>query len=214
VLPGRRGLRLTLVDKPERTQSQILLGQPAPAWGDPEFLALQVGTTAFGGTFTARLMNEVRSKRGLSYGASARVGQGRGPRSLITHVFPSLEQTRETLELVLALYRDWAKDGLTDDEVAFAKGYLANSFAFNIATPEERLDLRIAIALAGMPADHGATYVERVRKVTPAEVRHALRHLRPDDLELCIVSTAEELRPLLDGLLDPQSIEVVEYDSY
>ena len=25
-------MRITLVDKPERTQSQILMGQPAPAW--------------------------------------------------------------------------------------------------------------------------------------------------------------------------------------
>ena len=39
----RRGMRLTLVDKPERTQSQILMGQPAPRWHDPDFLALQVG---------------------------------------------------------------------------------------------------------------------------------------------------------------------------
>ena len=102
----RTGLRLTLVDKPERTQSQILIGQPAPRWQHPDFLALQVATTAFGGTFTARLMDEVRSKRGLSYGASARVGQGRGAKALVAHVFPSLEQTPETLALVLRAVDD------------------------------------------------------------------------------------------------------------
>ena len=109
----RGGMRLVLVDKPERTQSQILMGQPAPRWHDPDFLALQVATTAFGGTFTARLMDEVRSKRGLSYGASARVGQGRGAKALVAHVFPSLEQTPETLELVLRLWRQWVEDGVT-----------------------------------------------------------------------------------------------------
>ena len=124
-LARRTGMRLTLVDKPERTQSQILIGQPAPRWHDPDFLALQVATTAFGGTFTARLMDEVRSKRGLSYGASARVGQGRGAKALVAHVFPSLEQTPETLELVLRLWRDWVADGVTEREVEFARGYLA-----------------------------------------------------------------------------------------
>ena len=148
----RTGLRLTLVDKPERTQSQILMGQPAPRWQHPDFLALQVATTAFGGTFTARLMNEVRSKRGLSYGASARVGQGRGAKALVVHVFPSLEQTPETLALVLGLWKTWVTDGVTDDEVEFTRGYLANSFAFSIATPEDRLELRTGLELAGMPA--------------------------------------------------------------
>jgi zinc protease len=213
--PGRRqGRRITVIDKPERTQSQILMGQPAPRWVDSDFLPLQVATTAFGGTFTARLMNEVRSKRGLSYGASARLGQGRGQRGLVVHVFPSLEQTPETLELVLRLYREWAKEGLSDDEIRFAQGYLANSFAFNVATPEDRLDLRVAVAVSGLPVDHAQTYAQRIRAVTPAEVRSAMEaHLHPVDLEVCIVSTAEELCPKLEAAgigVD----EVVAHDSY
>src|SRR2546423_11973901 len=160
----KSGMHLTLVDKPERTQSQILIGQPAPRWHDPDFLALQVATTAFGGTFTARLMDEVRSKRGLSYGASARVEQGRGAKALVAHVFPSLEQTAETLELVLRLWREWIEQGVTEAEVAFARGYLAKSFAFSVATPEDRLELRTALELAGMPRDFADTFAARVTK--------------------------------------------------
>jgi DNA-binding CsgD family transcriptional regulator len=66
-------------------------------------------------------MNEVRSKRGLSYGASARMGQGRGRKSLVVHVFPSLEQTCETLELVLRLWREWIEAGVTAREVEVLK---------------------------------------------------------------------------------------------
>ena len=210
----REGRRVVIVDKPERTQSQILLGQPAPRWADDDFAALQVAVTAFGGTFTARLMNEVRSKRGLSYGASARLGQGRGQRGLVMHVFPSLEQTPETVELVLRLHREWVTDGLSDDEVEFAKGYLANSFAFNVATPEDRLDLRLAVAISGLPADHPDTYVSRIRQVTPEEVRRAMKqHLDPEALEVCIVSTAEELQPALESA-GVRVDEVVPFDSY
>ena len=216
-VPRRHGRRLLLVDKPERTQSQILLGQPAPRWHDPDFLALQVATTAFGGTFTARLMDEVRSKRGLSYGASARVGQGRGAKALVAHVFPSLEQTAETLELVLRLWREWVEAGVTGDEVAFARGYLAKSFAFSVATPEDRLELRTALELAGMPRDFADTFAPRVSAVQRADTQRALRtHLTADDLEIVIVTTAEELRPKLQaaGLLDGVEVDVVAYDSY
>src|SRR5205823_669014 len=114
------------------------------------------------------------------------------------------EQTPETLELVLRLWRDWVKEGVTDAEVEFARGYLAKSFAFSIATPEDRLELRAALELAAMPRDYGTTFAARVQAVTPAEARAAqAAHLTPGDLEIAIVSTADELMPKLEaaGLL-------------
>ncbi len=215
--PTRQGMRLTLVDKPDRTQSQILLGQPAPQWGTPEFYALQVATCAYGGTFTARLMNEVRSKRGLSYGASARVAQGRGRRALVVHVFPSLEQTAETLELVLGLHADWVKSGITADELEFSRGYLASSFAFGIATPEDRLELRTGLELDGLPHDYAQTFPSKIRAVTLEETRRVMHdYLTASDLEVCVVSTVDELQPKLDaaGLLSRFTVERVAHDSY
>jgi zinc protease len=215
--PTRTGLRLTLVDKPDRTQSQILFGQPAPQWGTPDFTALQVATCAYGGTFTARLMNEVRSKRGLSYGASARMGQGRSRKSLVQHVFPSLEQTAETLALVLRLHREWVEQGITAEELTFVQGYLANSFAFSIATPEDRLELRTALEQAALPPDYSASFPERVRAVTLAHTKEAMqRHLTPGDLEVVLVTTADQLLPKLEAakLTDGVTVEVVAYDAF
>jgi zinc protease len=142
------------------------------------------------------------------------MGQGRGQRGLVVHVFPSLEQTPETVELVLRLFEEWAQNGLLDEEVNFAKGYLANSFAFNLATPEDRLDLRLAVAISGLPLDHAETYPARIRAVDAQAVRRSMNaHLRPQDLEICLVSTAETLRGPLEQAGIPVD-EVVPYDSY
>ncbi|HEX2574436.1 MAG TPA: pitrilysin family protein [Polyangia bacterium] len=195
-----RGLRALLVDKPERTQSQILIGQPVPAWSDPDFIPLSVATNAFGGTFTARLMTEVRAKRGLSYGASARLGQGRGPRSLLVYVFPSIERTGETLELVLELWRDWVENGLHDEELAFARENLASSFTCDLVTCDDRLDLFLSMALCGLPPDYMETTAARIRAVTPEQVRATMkRHLRARDLTVTVLSTAGALRDQLQG---------------
>lgn len=215
--PDYPGQRLCLVDKPERTQSQILMGQFAPRWAEPAWLPLRVAVTAFGGTFTARLMDEVRVKRGLSYGASARTGAGRGRPMLYVHVFPSAQQTPETLELVLRLYREWAEQGLQAGEVDFAKGYLARGFAFRIETPEARLSLRTELLLCGMAQDYIETFPQRVTAVTVDEVNEAMRaYLRPDGLLTTVVGTAETLAgpiaavPALAGV--PR--EVLSFDSY
>jgi zinc protease len=133
------------------------------------------------------------------------------------HVFPSLEQTCETVELVLRLYGELAHDGLTDDELAFARGYLADSFAFGIATPEDRLELRLALALCDLPADYARSFPARIRAVTLADTRRAIAtHLRPSDLTLCIVSTADELLPRLakSGLAKHLVTDVVRFDEY
>jgi len=210
----RTGTRFSLADKPERTQSQILYAHVAPSWRDPMFDPLQVGVHAFGGTFTSRLMDEVRVKRGLSYGTSARVGYGRGQRSLTMTVAPSLEQTAETVALMRGLYRSLAQNGLTQAELDFAKVNLRESFAFNLATPEDRLDVRITSDLVGQPEGYVASFPQRVAAVTLEQVNAALASLRPDDLEIVIVTTAEELRPRLEaaGLLKDAEVEVVAYD--
>ncbi len=215
--PARRGRKVLIVDKPERTQSQILIGQLAPHWKDPTWLPLHVSTMAFGGTFTARLMDEVRVKRGLSYGASARLGNGRGIRSLYAHVFPSAEQTAETVDLVLRLYEEWAEKGLRPGELDFVKSYLQKSHAFSVQTADDRLNLRTRLQVCDMPQDDEKTYPDRVGKVTEADIRSAMNaQLRPDDLLIAIVATAETVLPSLQKLpgLRGAEFEVVSYDSF
>jgi zinc protease len=115
------------------------------------------------------------------------------------------------------LWRGWVEDGVTDAEVDFAKSYLTKSFAFSVATPEDRLELRTALELAGMPPDSAQTYTARVGRVTRAQAVKALaQHLTARDLEVVVVSTADELMPKLEaaGLTSDAAVEVVPYDSY
>ena len=210
----RSGTRFTIVDKPERTQSQILFAHVAPSWRDPSFDPLQVAVHTFGGTFTSRLMEEVRSKRGLSYGASARLGQGRGRRGFVVNVFPSLEQTAETVALVRELLVELQAKGQRDDALTFGRDNLRESHAFQLATPEDRLDLRISAALAGMPESRVQRYAERIGAVTPALANAATTQLRPNDLEIVIVATADAVMPKLEaaGLLRDVTVEIADYD--
>jgi zinc protease len=215
--PARKGRTVLIVDKPERTQSQILIGQLAPLWSDPSFLPLHVATKAFGGTFTARLMEEVRVKRGLSYGASARLGNGRGQRSLHVHVFPSAENTAETVGLVLDLYEEWAEKGLRTGELDFIKSYLQKSHAFSVQTADDRLNWRTQLAVCDMPQEHMNTYPERIGGVRAEDVAQAMRAcLRPDDLLITMVATAETVLPALQALpgLSGANFQVVSYKSY
>lgn len=215
--PRPRKLRVQLVDKPHRTQSQIYFSQPVPHWSDPDFLPLHVATNALGGTFTARLMDEVRTKRGLSYGASARLGTGRGKKSLTMHVFPSSAQTAETVELILRLYTEWADAGLRKGELEFSKSYLQNSHAFSVQTADDRLALRSRLLLCGLPEDYAHTFPARIEAVSGADVKRAMqRHIRPDSLAITLVATAKSVLSSLEKIpaLKSADLDVVPFDSF
>jgi zinc protease len=208
------GRRTILVDKPERQQSQILIGHAAPPASHADFLALHVASTVFGGMFTARLMTEVRVKRGWSYGASFRILKTRVGHTFKLRVFPAAEQTRDTLALVLDMWDEITAKGVTAEEVTFAKAYLEGSWAFEIATPADRVERRIETAVMDLPEDWVDRYADRLRAITPDDVNRAIRAWwDPADATIALTCTAETMAPKLAGL-PLGAIEVVAYDSY
>jgi zinc protease len=205
VAPAER--RTILVDKPERAQANVVIGHAAPPPSHADAIALSVASTAFGGTFTSRLVSEVRVKRGWSYSVGCRVLRARAGHTFRIRVVPSADRVVDTLALVLDLYAAFAAAGPSDEEVEFAKSYLCGGHAFDVATASDRLERRVEGALWGLPADHHATIVGRLAAVTPDEVRAATtRWLRPDASVTTIVASADAIE-LADA-------EVVPYDSY
>src|SRR5262249_37410553 len=74
--PGRR---VILVDKPDRTQAQLRIGHLSARYGDADTAALAIAEAVFGGMFSSRLMQEIRVKRGWSYGAGCALRRSRLP---------------------------------------------------------------------------------------------------------------------------------------
>lgn len=195
------GRRVALIDKAERSQVQLLIGHPTVPADHPDFYALHLATTAFGGTFTARLMEEVRVKRGWSYGAYARLGAERVAGYYLLQAAPAQSYADQTLALMLDEYRRFVEEGLTDEEIEFARGYLIRSFPFSVETPGQRAGQLVRARLLGRPDDFVDTFVDRIRALKPDEVRAAVRrHLDPDDLLVVMVCTAPDLRDKVAAL--------------
>lgn len=209
-----RGRRLVVVDKPERTQSQILVGHLGPRHGTRDALVLGVAEAAFGGMFTSRLMQEIRVARGWSYGAGCTLHHGRGPHWFSIHLAPSAEVTPDALRLVLDMLGDLAKNGITADELAFTRSYLLGNLPFRLATARQRMRLALMGRLFGLPADHTQRLPEELEAITLDEVNQACRTwLRPDDTLSVVVATADTMVPALEGI-GAGTPEVVAHDSY
>lgn len=208
-----KGNRILVVDKPDRNQTQILIGTLGTSAHDRDHVPLIVANTAFGGLFTSRLTEEVRTKRGLSYGVSSSFTLSRTRHLWSMHTFPAAPDARGCIELQLELYRRWVERGLTARELTAAKRYLEKSHAFETDTAAKRLDQRLDIELLGWPKAHHTGFVERVKRVTLDEIRAALqRRLSLSDRVMTIVATAEQLVPELEKLGPSEQLEVVPFD--
>tara|TARA_Y100001968_G_scaffold302756_1_gene316334 strand:- start:1046 stop:3904 length:2859 start_codon:yes stop_codon:yes gene_type:complete len=219
------GRQLVLVDKPGRTQVQLLLGHLFPVPKGPEYAAAWLANEAFGGYgFSARLMKEVREKRGWSYGAYGRIAHSPQQSSYSIWVFPALSDALPCLELVLSMFEDFSAKGLSAEELDYARSSLVNGAAFYTDTPAKRLDYEVRRKLSGydplelIPAVSSAS-LEQVNAAAAAA-------FHPDNLFAVMVGTAEAELPAADGtaasgtlvdglkaLLGGEQVQVVAYDS-
>jgi zinc protease len=209
--PGRR---LLVVDKPERTQTQILVGTLGTSPHDEDHVPLVVANAVFGGTFTSRLMREVRSKRGWSYGASARTMIDRHRQGWIMWTFPSAEDAAPCLKLTLELMAQWVAGGVTPREVAFIQRYLVRSHAFEVDTAPKRLHQALDVELLSLPADYHSGWLEHVRAVTPESAAAAVKNrIHPENVLAVVVGTASQvLEPLKGAMPDASDVSVVPFD--
>lgn len=212
VMPA--GRRLVFVDKPERTQTQILIGTAGTDAHDPDHVPLSVANAIFGGTFTARLMREVRSKRGWSYGASSRLGIDRKRQPLTLWTFPAQADAPACIALEIELLCALVRDGITPRELKFIQRYLGRSWAFEIDTAAKRVHQALEVELFDLPRDYHARWVERVQAATVESCNAALRtRIDPSKLLVTVVGTAKDaLDAVADSIPDLAARDVIPFD--
>lgn len=193
--PPLTGRHLVLVDKPERTQTQILIGGLGTWPHDPYHVPLSVANAIFGGTFTSRLMRAVRSERGWSYGAYARLAIDRQRQAFSMWTFPQAADAAPCIGLELELLEAWVTGGVLAAEVEFIQQYLIRSQAFEVDTAPKRLHQALDVEVLGLPKDYHSAYASTVAQVTVESATAAVkRRIAPADMLVVVVGTASEIR--------------------
>ena len=169
------GRRLVFVDKPDRTQTQMLIGTLGTRASDPDHTSLLVANTVFGGAFTSRLMSEVRVKRGWSYGAYANLPIDLCREAFTVWTHPNADDAAACLALELELLETWRTRGITARELTFTKRYLSRSQAFEVDTASKRAQRKLLTRIYELPDDYYDGFLDRVKAVTVQSANLALR---------------------------------------
>lgn len=212
LIPARR--HLLLLDKPDRTQSQVIIGAKGVSFTDRDYLAMVLANHVFGGgSFSARLMKEVREKRGWSYGAYSWFRSGKKPLYFAMQTVPSNKDTVPAVKLMLELYENFAKKGLTKQEFDFAKKSLVSQSAFMQDTLRKRMDNKVSEEILGLPKGFYDSYVKRLKRLTYAQVQKAIRkHVEPKNIFILVLCTVAPLKKEFETIAGVKEILVKRFD--
>jgi zinc protease len=199
-LPSATKLAVRLVDKPDSTQTTILLAGPGIAHASPDYHAVRLMNFVLGGGgFSSRLMKVVRSEGGKTYGASSSFDAGRDPGPFFVSTFTRNGETGATLQLVLNEVKKMREGGPDADELLAAKGKLIGGYGLRLETATDLAHALVSAELDGLERDSVAKYPERMAKVTTEDAaRAAAAHLQPTAMVL--VGQAAEIEPQLRAL--------------
>jgi zinc protease len=172
-------------------QSVALFGLPGMLRSDPDYLAGYVANHIVGGgDFSSRLTNEVREKRGLTYGISTSFGDFRGAGFIIGQVATKRESMNESLAVIRDTLRKFALEGPTEQELADAKTYLTGSYPLAFSSNAGIAAQLNSFQRSGLPIDYVTRRNGLINALTLEDVRRATQHLfDPSRLTVVVAGT-------------------------
>ena len=188
-------------------QATLQLVYPGIEREDPEFFAaFLMNQMLGGGTFSSRLFDEVREKRGLAYGVGSGLVTRDYAEMLTIGTSTRADRAQETLGVIRDVVAAMARDGVSEEELARAKTYLIGAYAINNLGSSSS----VARTLVELQKDkRGIDYIEsraaQIEAVTPAQIKAAAERLLSAEPAVLVIGPAENAAPAPEADEKPES---------
>jgi len=191
------GPRVIVVDKPDAGQAAVVVTRTGITRQDPDYFKGIVANSVLSG-YSGRLNQEIRIKRGLSYGAGSSLEARRD-----TGPFSASAQTKNqsaalVAELLMKEVKRLSTDPVPDIEMIPRKAVVVGNFARNLETAAGLVTQVGTLALYGISFDEMNRYIGTVQAITGSDVqRFAGKRLDASTTNTVIVGNAKEFLPEL-----------------
>jgi len=185
---------VTVIDY-ETPQSVALFGHAGIERDDEDFFAAFIINQILGaGGFESRLMEEVREKRGLTYGISTFLVPKFHAEMVLGQVASANDTIAQAIEVTRNEWARMANEGVTAEELDVAKTYLTGEYPLRFDGNGEIADIMVGMQMIGLPPEYVVNRNDYVEAVTLEEInRVANELLDPDALHFVVVGQPEGL---------------------
>jgi zinc protease len=183
--------RVVIVNKPDAVQTEVRAGQVGIKRNHPDYMAVNLAIRILGGEGANRLHQNLRTARGLTYGAQADMHTMMESGAFEASTNTRSEATGEVLRLMVDEFWRLQRERVRERELADAKAYITGSFPLTIETPDAIATQVLNVLFYGLPVEDLESFRDRVNAVTPDDIERVAReYLRPDRLSIVLVGNA------------------------
>jgi zinc protease len=210
----RQAPRTVVIDLPGAGQAAVVAGVRALDRADPDFYNLLVANAVLGVGSTGRLFEEIRTKRGLSYGASSIVPARRDAAVLSASAQTQNASAAEVAQIFLNEFSRLANEPLSPDQVDRRKVLLTGAYGRQLESSAGFGSAVANLIQQGQSPAEAARYIASVQTVTAdAATAAARRFVSGDQASLVIVGDASQFIDSLRALRpDVEVIPATELD--
>ncbi|MBI5771421.1 MAG: insulinase family protein [Verrucomicrobia bacterium] len=194
--PALAAARTEKVAMPGKTSVSLVIGQPSGLrYTDADRLALNLATSVLGsGFFSARLLDIIRNKEGLTYGIGAQLANDNytdGSWAIQATFAPELLD--KGLASTTRELRRFYEQGVTAEEFATFKVTLSGSYKVQLATTGGVAGTLLNALQRGLDPEWVDEYPKRLQALTLEEVNAAIKkHLAPEKMVTVLAGTLPE----------------------
>ena len=190
---GQPGVHVTDMAVPQPT---VIFGLPGIMRQDADFIPGYVANYIVGGGgFSSRLMDEVRVKRGLTYGIETQLTAYNRASIMLGSVATRADAVRQTISVVHDTMAQFATNGATQQELDDAKTYLTGSFPLAFASNAGIASQLNTFQRQNLDIGYVARRNGLIEAVTLADIKRVAKRLYdPARLTVVVAGTPVESR--------------------
>ncbi|GAB3385070.1 M16 family metallopeptidase [Lysobacter fragariae] len=204
--------RVVVVDRADSGQAAVVTAQRGITRKDPDYFAAIVADSILGGGYSSRLNQEIRIKRGLSYGARSDVSTRVGAGPAITSTQTKNVSAPEVVDLTLGELKRLGAEPTSEAEMTARKAVLIGGFGRATETNDGLAGELVDRALNDLPLASLNDYVADVEAVTPAQVQAVAKRLfSPETANVVVAGDGKEFLEALKA--KHPDLEVIKADT-
>ncbi|MGA1792233.1 MAG: M16 family metallopeptidase [bacterium] len=169
-------------------QSTIILGHLCCPKNHPDYFPMEVLNNVLGDGFNSRLMEEIRSNRGLAYSVGSFYRGDIDYGVFGAYAMTKSQTTGNVIELIIHEINRVVENGLEAEELSWAKDSIINKYVFSFSSTAGLVKQYISLEYDHLPEDYIESYPGMISAITLEDIKRvAKKYLKPDKSVLVVV---------------------------
>ena len=203
--------RVLLVNKEDAKETTFYIGSTGINRNNPDYIALDVINTLFGGRFTSMLNDELRVNSGLTYGAGSRFSTLKSGGTFYISTFTALKTTEAAIDKTLEVLNKLHTNGIDEKSLTSAKNYVKGQFPPDYETTGQLANLLTQLFWYNLDASFINNFEKNVDNLDLKKANEIIAKYYPkDNLQFVLVGKASEIKSIAEKYGTVKQVEIKE----